>query len=51
MKLSLVLCGDLERWDDVVGGNLKREGTYIHIWLIHDVCITKIQHCKAIIFQ
>ena len=29
MKLSLVLCGDLERWDEVLGGKLKRERTYI----------------------
>ena len=35
-----------------VGGRLKREGTYIYIWLIHvDVWQKPTQQCKAIILQ
>ena len=50
MKLSLVLCGDPERWDEAVGGKLKREGIHnlrvcvcvcVCVWLIYDVGITK----------
>ena len=33
---SLVLCDDLEQWNgDGVGAKLQREGTYMHIELIH----------------
>ena len=34
----------------VVGGRLKREGTYVYIWLIHFL-VKLSQHCKAIILQ
>ena len=37
-------------WD--AGGRLKREGTYVHLRLIHIVVWQKpTQHCKAIILQ
>ena len=30
------LCDNLEGWDGVGGGGrLKREGTYVYLWLIH----------------
>ena len=33
-----------------VGGRFKREGTYVHLWLIHvDVWQKPTQYCKAII--
>ena len=35
-----------------VGGRFKREGTYVHLWLIHvDVWQKPTQFCKAIILQ
>ena len=35
-----------------VGGRLKRDGVYVHVWLIHVVVRKKpTQHCKAIILQ
>jgi len=35
-----------------VGGNLKRKGIYVYLWLIHVVVQLKlIQHYKSIIFQ
>ena len=36
-----------------VGGKFKREGIYVHLWLIHVDVWQKPppQHCKAIIFQ
>ena len=35
-----------------VGGRFKREGTYVHLWLIHtDVWQKGNQYCKAIILQ
>lgn len=38
-----------EEWDGGVGGRLKKEGLYVHIWLIHAVVQqTLIQHCRAI---
>ena len=35
-----MLCDNLEGWEGVeVGERFKREGTYVHLWLIHlDVC-------------
>ena len=30
-----VLCDHLEKWDGVRGGGLKRDGVYVHLWLIH----------------
>ena len=37
-------------WD--AGGKLKREGTYVHLWLNHVVVGQKsTQYCKAIILQ
>jgi len=47
-----VLCDDLEGWDGVVGGRLKKEGICVYIELIHIVLQQKLaQHCKAIILQ
>ena len=35
-----------------IGGRFKREGTYVHLWLIHVVVWQKpIQYCKANILQ
>ena len=35
-----------------VGGGVKKEGTWVHLWLIHiDVWQKPTQHCKAIILQ
>ena len=35
-----------------VGGRFKREGTYVHLWLIHnDVWQKPTQYSKAIILQ
>jgi len=46
--LGLVLCDDLDGWGEVVGGRLRREGTYVYIWLIHFVVQQKLtQHYKA----
>ena len=50
--LGLVLCDDLDGWGEVVGGRLRREGTYVYIWLIHFVVQQKLtQHCKATILH
>ena len=47
-----MLCDDLEGWDGVVGGRLKKEGICVYIELIHIVLQQKLaQHCKAIILQ
>ena len=48
-ELNPVLSDNLEGWDGCgVGGRLKREGTYIYLWLIHDVVRQKpTQRCKA----
>ena len=38
------------RWE--VGGSLKREWTYVYLWLIHvDVWQKPTQYCKAVILQ
>ena len=34
-----------------VGGKLTREGTHIHLWLIHPGLEKPRQHCQAIILQ
>ena len=35
-----------------VGGNFKREGTYVYLWLTHaDVWQKAAQYCKAVILQ
>jgi len=35
-----------------MGGGVRREGTYVYLWLIHaDVWQRPTQYCKAIIFQ
>ena len=35
-----------------MGGKFKREGTYVHPWLIHvDVWQKPTQYCKAMILQ
>ena len=31
----LVLCDHLEGWGEEVGQRCKREGTDVHLWLIH----------------
>ena len=31
-----MLCDDLERWNERVGGRLRRKGICMYIWLIHD---------------
>ena len=48
-----VLCDNLEGWDGwEVGRRLKREGTYIYLWLIHaDIWQKPTQHSKAIVPQ
>ena len=48
-----MLCGNLEGWDGLGGGReLRREGTYVYLWLIHvDVRQRPIQYCKAIVLQ
>ena len=48
-----MLCDNLEGWDGVGGWRkVKREGTYVHLWLIHvDVEQKSTQYCKAIILQ
>ena len=48
-----MLCKNLEGWDQVkMGGNFKREGTYVYLWLTHvDVWQKPTQYCKAIICQ
>ena len=46
-----MLFDNLVRWDGV-GGRLKKERTYVYLWLIHlDVWQKPTQHCKAIILQ
>ena len=46
-------CYNLEGWDgEGSGRGFKREGTYVHLWLIHvDVWQKPTQFCKAIILQ
>ena len=38
---SLVLCDDLEGWDEGKGGRLKREGRYIYmyIYMLHNIYV------------
>ena len=43
------LCNNLEGWGGV-GGGLKREETYVYLWLIR-VDEWPMQYCKAIILQ
>ena len=44
-------CDSVEGWDEV-GGQFKREGTYVNLWLIHvDVWQKLTQYCKAVIIQ
>ena len=51
-ELKQGLCINLEGWDGEGDGRLKREGTYVHLWLIHaDVWQKSNQCCKAIILQ
>ena len=46
-ELSLLLCDNSEGW-----GRLRREGIYVHLWLVHVLGQqTPIRDCKAIIFQ
>ena len=50
---NLALCDNLEVWMAwEVGGKLKREGTYVYLWLIQvDVWQKLTQYCKAIVLQ
>ena len=34
-----------------MGGRFKREGTYVHLWLIHVDVRQKTAFCKAVILQ
>ena len=47
------LCNNLEGWERVGGGReFTREGTYVHLWLIHVEAWQKSnQYCKEIINQ
>ena len=50
-KTNITTPDNLEGWDEV-GGRIKREGTYVYLWLIHVAVWQKLtQHCKAIILQ
>ena len=33
-KLKQGLCINLERWDGGMGGRFRKEGIYVHLWLI-----------------
>ena len=34
----MVLCDDLEGWDEGCGGGrLKRKGIHVYMWLIHSI--------------
>ena len=46
-----VLCDHLEKWDGERGGGLKRDGVYVHLWLIHIVVKQKPTHSKEIMLQ
>ena len=50
---KLVLCDNIKGWDGMGSGrSLKREGTYIYLWLIHvDIWQKPTQYCKTIILQ
>ena len=52
-KLKQGLCINLEGWDgEERGGRVKREGTYVYLWLIHvEVWQKTTKVCKAIILQ
>ena len=47
------LCDNLEGWDGVGGGGrLKREGTYVYLWLINvSIWQKPTQYYKAVILQ
>ena len=46
----MLLCDDLDRWNERVGGRLKRERIYVYIWPIHNVVQQKqTQYCKVLI--
>ena len=46
------LRNNLKRGDREVGGSLKREGTYVYLWLVHvDVWQKGTQYCREIILQ
>ena len=49
-EINPVLCDILEGWE--MAGRLRKEGTYVYLWLIHvDVWQKPTQHCKAAIPQ
>ena len=52
-ELKPVLYDNLEGWDGAgEGRRLKREGTYVYLWLIYvDVWQKPTQYCKEIIRQ
>ena len=52
-ELKPGLYNNLEGWERMGGGReFKREGTYVHLWLLHVDVWQKSNHCcKAIINQ
>ena len=50
---TLGLCDSTEGWMGwEVGGRFKREGAYVHLWLIHvDAWQEPTQYCKMTILQ
>ena len=51
-ELKQGLCINLEGWDGEGRGRFKREGIYVHLWLIHvEVWQKTTKFCKAILLQ
>ena len=50
-ELELGLCNNLEGWyGEEEGRRVKKEGTYVYLWLIHvDVWQKPTPYCKAVI--
>ena len=47
-----MLCDNLEGWDGGGGWREVQEGgTYIYLWLNHDIWQKQTQYCKAILLQ
>ena len=52
LELSPVLCGNLDGLDGWGAWELKMEGIYVYLWLIHVAIWQKpTQHCKAVILR
>ena len=50
--VSSMLWGDLQGWDEGVGGGSRREGLYVHVQLIHVVLQQKLtRHGNTVILQ